>query len=201
MNPVLNPDRHCGVVADSAFPCMREVANTLSSAITFVRQSAEWGMESRRRSTSDWCYRCRKETVTSTPGIYAHGNGNDFMSSTGLDLVESSGRVAGMIKQTKIAVAVLRIMPTYPPLGGSFALPEQYKYSKIFADSFICRDRGRRYEPPHTGTRVPTDAERSALAEQVSRLSREGAVVLCTKATAACVETSHGFATNDTLPP
>ncbi|KAF1787940.1 hypothetical protein GQ600_3385 [Phytophthora cactorum] len=44
------------------------------------------------------------------PGEYtAHGNGNDCISSTGLDLVESSGWVAGMIKQTKIGVTVLSI--------------------------------------------------------------------------------------------
>jgi hypothetical protein len=68
-DPVLNPDPRYGVVADSAFPCrtdmtgrimtplkdgdlgrlvpsVRKAAQTMSRAITFVRQSAEWGMGS-----------------------------------------------------------------------------------------------------------------------------------------------------------
>ncbi|KAJ8566614.1 hypothetical protein ON010_g6510 [Phytophthora cinnamomi] len=68
-SPELNPDPRYGVVADSAFPCsadmtgkimtplkegdanrlvpsVRSVAKALSSAITSIRQSAEWGMGS-----------------------------------------------------------------------------------------------------------------------------------------------------------
>jgi hypothetical protein len=69
VDPVLNPDRRYGVVADSAFPCgddmvgrimtplkegdlgrlvpsVRAVAQAKSGSITFVRQAAEWGMGS-----------------------------------------------------------------------------------------------------------------------------------------------------------
>ncbi|GMG15229.1 unnamed protein product [Phytophthora fragariaefolia] len=65
----LNPDSRYGIVADSAFPCgnemagrvltplkegglarlvpsVRRAAKIMSGAITFVRQSAEWGMGS-----------------------------------------------------------------------------------------------------------------------------------------------------------
>jgi hypothetical protein len=66
-DPVLNPDSRYGIVADSAFPCgkdmtgrvmtplkegdlsrlvpsVRKAAKAMSGAITFIRQSAEWGM-------------------------------------------------------------------------------------------------------------------------------------------------------------
>ncbi|POM69056.1 Hypothetical protein PHPALM_14698 [Phytophthora palmivora] len=69
LDPVLNPDTRYGVVADSAFPCgndlvgrimtplkggdlgrlvpsVRAVAQRKSSAITSIRQAAEWGMGS-----------------------------------------------------------------------------------------------------------------------------------------------------------
>ncbi|KAJ8566612.1 hypothetical protein ON010_g6508 [Phytophthora cinnamomi] len=69
LDPLLNPDNRYGVIADSSFPCgndmvgrimtplkegdlgrlvptVRAVAQLKSSAITFVRQTAEWGMGS-----------------------------------------------------------------------------------------------------------------------------------------------------------
>jgi hypothetical protein len=66
-DPLLNPDSRYGIVADSAFPCgkdmtgrvmtplkegdlarlvpsVREAVKAMPRAITFIRQSAEWGM-------------------------------------------------------------------------------------------------------------------------------------------------------------